>query len=88
MSKTPCSLFEGLSRGENGDKTRFAKLPLSSPPSPPLHCSIVQNDDGAPLNIDRLSSSVIEELNRPGFQILNICHGNLANVININRSIF
>ena len=43
------------------------KPDLPNSPSP----SIVQNDDGAPLNIDRLSSSVMEETNRPGFQIPN-----------------
>ena len=70
-AKTPCSLFVGLSGREMGIKP---DLPNSS-----IFPSIVQNDDGAPLNIDRLSLSVIEERNRPGFQILNICHGKLTN---------
>ena len=48
-----------------------------------LSPSIVQNDDGAPLNIDRLSSSVMEETNRPGFQIPNTLQGNLTNVISL-----
>ena len=77
-AKTPCSLFVGLSEG-NGDKTRFAKFP--SPSFSFISPSIVQNDDGAPWNIDRLSLSVIEERQRPGFQILNICHGKLKNTL-------
>ena len=55
------------------------KPDLPNSPSP----SIVQNDDGAPLNIDRLSSSVMEETNRPGFQIPNTLQGNLTNVISL-----
>ena len=51
----------------------------NSLPSP----SIVQNDDGAPLNIDRSSSSVMEETKRPGFQIPNTLQGNLTNVISL-----
>ena len=77
-AKTPCSLFVGLSGREMGIKPDLPNPPsLFSSISP----SIVQNDDGAPLNIDRLSLSVIEERNRPGFQILNISHGKLTNTL-------
>ena len=51
-----------------------------------LSPSIVQNDDGAPLNIDRLSSSVMEETNRPGFQIPNTLQGNVISLLSFHQS--